>query len=131
MELGRRIRKLRLRQGRTLREVADECGFTASLLSKIETGKTMPPVSTLVKIADALRIRVSTLLDEVGQRGTIHHQAVDERSKMVATSKGYRFVPFAQERPDKAFQPFLFEAERGRIDSQPLSHSGEEFVYML
>jgi len=131
MELGSRIRKLRLRQARTLGEIARECGFSTSLLSKIETGRTMPPVSTLVKIADALGVRVSTLLDEAGQRGTIHHKAAEERSRMLATSKGYRFVAFAQERPDKAFQPFLFEAEKRRIGAQPLSHRGEEFIYML
>lgn len=131
MNIGGRIRRLRLLQNRTLRDVADECGFTESLLSKIETGKTMPPVSTLVKIADALGIRVSTLFDEAGNRGTIYHQAADEQANLVRTSKGYSFVAFAQERPEKSFQPFLFEARRDEVVTQPLSHRGEEFVYML
>ena len=131
MDLGGRIRKLRLQQNRTLQEIADTCGFTSSLLSKIETGKTVPPVSTLVKIADALLVKVSTLLDEAGDHGTIHHEASQEREHLTTTSKGYGFVAFARERPDKAFQPFLFEAKRDEIKSQALAHKGEEFVYML
>ena len=28
-------------------------------------------------------------------------------------------------------QPFLFEAEKGQIQSGSMSHSGEEFIYVL
>ena len=131
IEIGSRIRKLRLQQRRTLQDIADTCGFTSSLLSKIETGKSVPPVSTLVKIADALQIKVSTLLDEAGDHGTIHHQASQERENMTTTEKGYSFVAFARERPDKEFQPFLFQAHRDEVKNEPLVHRGEEFIYML
>ena len=131
MNLGSRIRKLRRQQHRTLQDVAAICGFTGSLLSKIENGRTVPPVSTLLKIAEALGVRVSSLLDEKADHGTIYHRMAEEEAAMVTTSKGYAFVAFAQERPDKAFQPFLFTARRDQVSGQPLSHYGEEFVYML
>jgi transcriptional regulator with XRE-family HTH domain len=53
IELGKRIRYFRKVQRRTLSDIAQMCGFTNSLLSKIENGKTTPPVSTLIKIANA------------------------------------------------------------------------------
>ena len=42
--IGGHIRKLRKLQQKTLQEIADICGFTKSLLSKIESGKVVPPV---------------------------------------------------------------------------------------
>ena len=57
--IGRHIRKLRKLQHRTLQDVADNCGFTKSLLSKIEGGKVVPPVATLIKIASALHTNIS------------------------------------------------------------------------
>jgi transcriptional regulator with XRE-family HTH domain len=50
-------------QQMTLQDVADICGFMKSLLSKIESGKTVPPVATLVKIARALNTTISTLVE--------------------------------------------------------------------
>jgi len=50
---------------------------------------------------------------------------------MLETSKGYLFIPIAVDRFEKKMQPYLFVAERGRVNTQPLSHEGEEFVYVL
>ena len=132
MHPGARIRRLRCQQGRTLQEVADACGFTRSLLSKIETGKTSPPVSTLIKIATALGTRLSALLDDAAASGTIFTPAkATQEAPLERTDKGYVFFPFAAARGDKAMQPILFVAERGKVKPKPLSHAGEEFVYVL
>jgi len=72
INLGKRIRKLRVQQHRTLQDVADQCGFTKSLLSKIETGKVVPPVATLVKIAQTMGIKVSTLIENNDEAETVY-----------------------------------------------------------
>ena len=71
MELGKRIRKIRKRQGRTLEAIAKRCGCTRSLLSKIETGAANPPVATLTKIAGALGVPVSVFMEDSGQQSTV------------------------------------------------------------
>jgi len=130
LAIGSRIRTIRRRQERSLQAIADICGFTRSLLSKIETGKTMPPIATLMKIAGALGVRMAALLGDDDETTTVYTpRAAGER--LIATEKGYRFFPFAAERLRKAMQPFLFVAVRGQIQPQPLQHAGEEFLYML
>ena len=69
--LASRIRVLRLRQQRTLTDVAARCGFTVSLLSKIESGKTTPPVATLAKIAAALGVSLGSLLADSRDISTV------------------------------------------------------------
>jgi transcriptional regulator with XRE-family HTH domain len=132
MDLGIRIRKIRLEQNRTLQDIADSCGFTKSLLSKIETGKTVPAVATLVKIAEKLGVSVSVLLDDNDNNGTVYTpQSVIERKGMITTEKGYSFFPIAVERREKMMQPFLFIAKKGQIKTNGLSHEGEEFIYIM
>jgi transcriptional regulator with XRE-family HTH domain len=132
MEVASRIRALRRLQNRTLKDVAERCGFTISLLSKIESGKTAPPLATLSKIADALGVSLSELLDEKKGANSVFTPAQKLREKPpTQTSKGYSFHLLAAERGEKAMQPFLFEARQGEIASGPMSHAGEEFVYVL
>ncbi|MDR6549103.1 XRE family transcriptional regulator [Paenibacillus qinlingensis] len=132
MDLGARIKKLRLEQNRSLLDVATISGFSKSLLSKIENGKTVPPIATLVKIADALGTKVSTLLDDEQQTGSIYTSSSVSKSKLVKTDKGYSFFAFAVERGDKMMQPFLFTAKKIDYERGSLySHVGEEFVYVL
>ncbi|MEI6714484.1 MAG: XRE family transcriptional regulator [Verrucomicrobiota bacterium] len=126
------IRSLRTQQQRTLKDIADRCGFTVSLLSKIESGKTSPPVATLAKIATALGTTVGDLLS-----GNLSSETACTRSDTLAkqaltmTDKGYGFHLLAAERSGKVMQPFLFVAERGKVKATGLSHTGEEFIYVL
>jgi transcriptional regulator with XRE-family HTH domain len=133
MEVGKRIRFIRKQQKRTQEEIAELCGFTKSLLSKIETGATMPPVATLMKIAEALGVRVSDLLEEESESGTVYTTAeqCENNAKWIKTNKGYSFFAFASEKRNKIMQPYLFKAKKNEIRHHVLSHEGEEFVYML
>jgi transcriptional regulator with XRE-family HTH domain len=130
--LHSRIRVLRLQQQRTLKDIADSCGFTVSLLSKIESGKSTPPVATLTKIAKALGTSVGSLLEEGKESSTVLTPASKLGSaSSTRTDKGYTFHLLAAERSGKAMHPFLFVAERGKVLPGPMSHSGEEFVHVL
>jgi len=130
-EIGSRLRKLRLRQQLTLDEVAQRCGFTRSLLSKIETGKAIPPLATLDNIANHLGVRISHLLGDQPAHATVFTPAAALRGQLTRTEKGYSFFAFATQRAEKLMQPFLFEARRGQVKPQRLAHRGEEFVYVL
>jgi transcriptional regulator with XRE-family HTH domain len=131
MNLGQKIRKLRKEQNRNLSDIADTCGFSKSLLSKIENGKTMPPIATLVKIAETLGTKVSVLLDDHDESGTIFTSKETSSNKLVKTEKGYSFFAFAVERQEKLMQPYLFVAKKGETKKSLLSHAGEEFIYVI
>jgi transcriptional regulator with XRE-family HTH domain len=132
MDIGKRIKKLRTQQKRTLQDIADECGFTKSLLSKIENEAVVPSISTLVKIAGALGVNVSILMEEESRNRrvyTISREIAEE--KQVKTNQGYSFYAFAIEQMDKKIQPMLISGKKGEIIEHSLSHEGEEFIYML
>jgi transcriptional regulator with XRE-family HTH domain len=130
--LGSRIQRLRMRQNRTLQEIADACGFTRSLLSKIEHGKTTPPIATLMKIAGALGVEMVDLLAPEGEvKPVLTPAAKLADSALTRSERGYPFHVLAGKRADKAMQPFLFVARKGEAKPAPLAHRGEEVVYVL
>jgi transcriptional regulator with XRE-family HTH domain len=77
MELGRnpimdekkiaeKMRNLRVGKNITLDNLAMRTGFTKGYLSKLETGKQIPPIATLSRIAKALGVEIADFFD----RGT-------------------------------------------------------------
>lgn len=62
--IGSRIRKAREDRGLNLHELARLSGISAPALSLIETGKRDPRVTSLCRIAEALRIAAGDLLED-------------------------------------------------------------------
>ena len=61
--MGEKIRKERLKKGIKQIELAKEVGISNTFLSDIETGRGKPSIDTLKKIAVALEINCSELID--------------------------------------------------------------------
>jgi transcriptional regulator with XRE-family HTH domain len=62
--IGGVLRRLRLRQGRTLREVAEAAGVSVPYLSEVERGRKEASSEVLAAICRALGIHLSDLLEE-------------------------------------------------------------------
>lgn len=56
MEVGERIRNLRIQSGLTQKELATRCGLPANTISRVESGKTQPQGLTLHKLAAGLNV---------------------------------------------------------------------------
>jgi transcriptional regulator with XRE-family HTH domain len=62
--LGSRLKRVRERTGRSLREVARELGVSASFLSQMERGKSQPSVATLYSLSQLLNVSIDELFAE-------------------------------------------------------------------
>jgi len=132
MEIGDRIRKIRKQQNRTIQEVADACGCSKAMLSKVENSKVIPAVATLSKIAQALGVKVSVLMEE-GTNGDAAYtpNMLDRPDAFVATSKGYSIFAVAPHVVNKKMQPLLIRACKGQVKAHTVHHAGEELIYVL
>lgn len=61
--LARNLRRLRTERGFTLDALAARAGVSRGMVIQIEQGRTNPSVGTVVKVADALGVSVTTLLE--------------------------------------------------------------------
>lgn len=63
MTVGERIKKIRLEKGMTQKELAEKCGIDSANLRKYEAGKQNPKFGTIEKIAEALNVPATDLLN--------------------------------------------------------------------
>jgi transcriptional regulator with XRE-family HTH domain/quercetin dioxygenase-like cupin family protein len=83
VNLGARLREVRLRSGLSLREVARQLGVSASHVSQLENGKSQPSVATLYSMAQLLNVSIDELFavyTDPPQDGTTHVAAAPDRS---------------------------------------------------
>jgi transcriptional regulator with XRE-family HTH domain len=59
--LGRRIRELRSKHGWSQEQFADFCGLHRTYLGHVERGEKNVSLSTVLRVADALGVRISAL----------------------------------------------------------------------
>ena len=130
--VGRNIRKLRIQAGLTLTVVAKKAQLTKSTLSKIETGQTSPPISTLIRIARAMNVPlVEFFIDEAKEPAYVLTRK-DKGQRVIHNGSqfGYSYEALALEKRDKYVEPFLLTISPADPAGQ-FYHSGQEFIYML
>lgn len=128
------IKKVRVQKKLTLEQLAALTGLTKGYLSKVERSDKAPPYSTLNKIAGALDIEVTRLLEKESQplkdtRIDFNHTTKGSIIKGTVQNEGYEYQVLAGNKPGKNMEPFIiyapFEIKR------MYTHEGEEFIYIL
>ncbi|MCI0584615.1 MAG: cupin domain-containing protein [Chloroflexi bacterium] len=100
VDLGARIRALRLARGETLRRLAAEAGVTESFLSQVERGVASPSIASVQRIARALGQSIAELF------------AADDRAGIVVRAADRRRVVY---QGLGAVDEFLTRATDGRL----------------
>ena len=129
--IGMNIKRIRIQMQMTQQQVADLCNLSKGMISKIESGKVMPAVATLSRIAHALNAKVSLLMEEGNGYDAVCQSTNLSIEHFTKADVGYRFCALAAEFGDKQMQPVVFYAKNGEIESHIVSHQGEECVYII
>jgi len=129
--IGSKVKKVRLQQEMTQQQVADQCGLSKSMISKIEHGKVMPTIATLSKIAHTLNVKVSLFMEDSENRNPVFQSTNVPRMHFTGTDVGYRFLTLASEYGDKQIQPLIFYARNGEVTNHRVSHQGEECIFII
>lgn len=74
MELGDRIRMLRLKNRMTIKQLSETSGVSKSLVSQIERNLSLPTVTTLQRIARAFGATLSVLFSENASEAVVANQ---------------------------------------------------------
>lgn len=133
-ELAQRIRTLRLDRRMTLEEVASQTGLTRSWLSKVENFRVTPSLPALGKIAEALGISVSELVEGLDEKPLLVVVRKSERKEVERDRSNKNTTVYhslAHKRPNRMMDPFLLKMPPGVAREEALAHSGEEFLTVI
>jgi transcriptional regulator with XRE-family HTH domain len=87
--VGHNLKRLRRRQGRSLERLAKRSGVSRAMLGQIETGRSVPTVGLLAKIAVALDVSIPGLLTS---EDAVETEVLRPGKSRSIVSSGGRFV---------------------------------------
>jgi len=133
VELAQRIRKLRVDRRLTLEDVCAAAGLTRSWLSKVENFRVTPSLPALAKIAEALGVTLSDLVEGLDNRPQIVQVRKGERQAVQRDEQISNIVyeSLAYKRTNRRMDPFVLTLPPGATRAEPLPHEGEEFLMIL
>lgn len=127
--VGQRIRELRTGKGLSLRALAELSKLSTNAISLIERGDNSPTVSSLHNLATALAVPITAFFEQKPAGQVIH---LKKSRRPVSETAGVRMENLGSGLPNQQLEPFLMKIEPGiSSTSSQITHSGEEFVYVL
>jgi transcriptional regulator with XRE-family HTH domain len=133
--IGERIKYLRLKKSMGLVELGRHTGLSASFLSQLETGRVVPTLRNLARIAMVFSKDLSYFFDPEPQTLFRVHRR-DERVRLPQTGvddPSYFFESLGYQVPDRQLDPYFAEfvpVKDGRVP-RAHQHAGCEFLYLL
>jgi transcriptional regulator with XRE-family HTH domain len=129
-DVGLHVRTLRHARGLSLRALAELSGLSPNTISLVERGVTSPSVSTLHKLATALAVPITALLEEPADRMDLIVTRAGERTRSGSGSVELESLGYGLE--DQICDPFAVTMKPGASSGKRhMAHSGHELVYCL
>ena len=133
--IGARIKRLRLKKSMGLVELGRHTGLSASFLSQLETGRVVPTLRNLARIAMVFSKDLSYFFETEPQSLFRVHRR-KERVRLPQTGVDdptYFFESLGYMVPDRLMDPYFAEfiPLKKSQDIRPHVHPGYEFLYVL
>ena len=129
MEIGSKLKELRILKGLTQEELADRAELSKGFISQLERDLTSPSIATLLDILQCLGTSVHEFFNETPEEQIVF-QKNDYFEKYDAELKNTVkwIIPNAQK---NVMEPILLTLEAGGETCPDTPHEGEEFGYVL
>ena len=129
MDIGNKLKQLRILKGLTQEELADRAELSKGYISQLERDLTSPSIATLMDILQCLGTSIGEFFNEEPEEQVVfgksdYFEKVDAESGCSATGT----TPTAQK---NRMEPILLTLEPGGSTCPDTPHEGEEFGYIL
>lgn len=129
MDIGNKIRDLRLENGLTQEELASRTELTKGYISQLENDLTSPSIVTLMDILEVLGTNISDFFDtRKDEKVVFSSEEYFEKCDLELKHKINWIVPNALK---YEMEPIIIELEPGGRSTRDEAHTGEEFGYVL
>ncbi|MBQ8200296.1 MAG: cupin domain-containing protein [Clostridia bacterium] len=130
MDIGEKLRQMRLQRGLTQEDMADRCELSKGFISQVERNLASPSIATLTDMLECLGSSLSQFFSEAKDEKTVfapQDMFVKEDAEGLRGSITW-LVPDAQK---NAMEPILVELDEDGASYPLPPHEGEEFGYVL
>jgi len=129
--LGTRLRELRTARDLTLEQLSAMAAVSKAMLSQIEQGKVNPTVAVMLKIAGALELGISDLIDTPTRRHIIRVIPASDDSYTFLATGDCTIRTLSPLNMEKNIEFYRLSLEHGaELASEPHFPGTEEFLYV-
>src|SRR6516225_305958 len=132
--IGPKLKILRLRRSMGLQQLGERSGLSPSLLSRVENGKHLPTVPTLLRIAQVFDVTLDHFFRNEKRERVVAVTRKEEREQAQAGDPAWSEGCFLSKLDlgsgERKFHPYLAEFALSK-STRPHSHEGVEFVHVL
>ncbi|MGL5152707.1 MAG: helix-turn-helix domain-containing protein [Clostridium sp.] len=129
MQIGEKIKRMRIEKGLTQEELANRCELSKGFISQLENDLTSPSIATLVDLLEILGTNLTDFFSEAQEEKiTYTYEDMFEKDNEELKYNCMWLVPNAQKND---MEPIMITLDPGGqyIEEEP--HEGEEFGYVL
>lgn len=129
MNIGEKIKRLRVKNSLTQEELADRSELTKGFISQVERDLTSPSIATLVDILEGLGTNLKDFFNEtIEEKIVFTKEDVFEMENEELMYNLKWIIPNAQK---NIMEPILIELEVDGRTKEDNPHEGEEFGYVI
>ena len=130
MQIGDRLKRLRLRTNLTQEELAIRCDLSKGFISQIERDQSSPSIATLVDILECMGTTPAEFFRESGTEATIHYLQEDAY-EIEDDELNHRITWIIPDAQKNDMEPILLTLKPGGTSQSYDPHAGEVFAYVL
>lgn len=134
--IAEKLRTLRLRRSMGLAQLAEHTGLSSAMLSRLENGRLVPTLPTLIRIALVFNVGLDYFFIDPRKRHVVSITRRNERKVFPANAKSasvpwhFETLDFrANERKLNGFLAHFHTLPTGKVT--PHFHPGVEFLYLI
>lgn len=129
MDIGKKLKQLRIDKGLTQEEVAVRCELSKGFISQVERNLTSPSIVTLTDILECLGTDLRSFFSEEAEETIIYKpEDIFETTNETLKFNLKWLVPNAQK---NIMEPILITLEPGGRYHEEAAHEGEEFGFVI
>ena len=134
--IGREVRALRKQIGITVADLAEGCGLSVGMLSKIENGLTSPSLTTLQALAHALGVPVTYLMRKFEEERMAVQvksgEGVEMERRGTRSGHQYNLLGYlAANDSGVVAEPYMITLTDESDEFPAFQHEGVEYLYFL
>jgi transcriptional regulator with XRE-family HTH domain len=137
MRIGEKVRSLRVEQGLSIADVAEQSGIPAATIAGIENHAVSPPLGDIVSLAKAFRVTVGEFFGDSADSPfcivrSDDRKTVSRFNSTIGKTGGYSYESLGHQKQNRQMEPFLVTLSPAEIhQTAPNQHVGEEILFVL
>lgn len=129
MNIGEKIKRLRIINDLTQEELADRCELTKGFISQVERDLTSPSIATFIDILEGLGTNLQEFFNEsIDEKIVFTKEDIFESENEDLKYNLQWIIPNAQK---NMMEPILIYLEADGKTKEDFPHEGEEFGYVI